>query len=118
VALTGELVTPGEEDTWAFEEDDDAEGADDGEGVAEAEAEAALVPGEVDVARDGEGADEELSCVGDGCEEEEGDGEETGAGLDACVFASGVEGADCEGVGLDWGELDPEAGAGVVALAW
>jgi len=76
VALTGELVTPGEEDTWAFEEDDDAEGADDGEGVAEAEAEAALVPGEVDVARDGEGADEELSCVGDGCEEEEGDGDD------------------------------------------
>lgn len=111
-------MTPGEEDAWAFEEDDDGVGVDDGEAEAEAEAEAALVPGKVDVARDAEGADEELTCVGDGCEEDEGEGEEVGAGLDACVFASGVEGADCEGVGLDWGELDSEAGTGVVALAW
>jgi hypothetical protein len=110
-------VTPGEEDAWAFEEEDDDGGVDDGEAEAEAEAEAALVSGEVDAARDGEGADEELSCVGDGCEEEEGEGEENGAGLDACVFAAGV-GADCETAGLDWGELDPEAGTGVVALAW
>lgn len=108
-------MTPGEEDTWAFEEDDVGEGVDDGE--AEAEVEAALVPGEVDVARDGEGADEELSCVVDGCEEGEGEGEEDAAALEACVFASGVKGADWEGVGLDWGELDSEAGTGVVALA-
>jgi hypothetical protein len=107
-------VTPGEEDAWAFEEEDDESGVDEGE----AEAEAALVPGEVDAARDGEGADEELSCVGDGCEEEEGEGEENGAGLDACVFAAGVEGAACETAALDWGELDSEAGTGVVALAW
>jgi len=113
VAPTDELVTPREEDDWAFEEeDDDGEGVDDGEG--EAEVEAALVPGEVDVAGDDEGVNE-LSCVG---EEEEGEGEEDAAGLDACVFASGVEGVDCEGVGLDWGELDSEAGTDVVALAW
>jgi hypothetical protein len=112
-------VTPGEEDAWAFKEEDDVgEGVDDGEAEAEAEVEPALVPGEVDAARDDEGADEALSCVGDGCEEDEGEGEENGAALDACVFASGVEGADCEGVGLDWGELDAEAGTGVVALAW
>ena len=88
--------------------------------MAEAEAEAALVPGAVDAARDGEEADEALACVGDGCEEGvgEGEGEETGAGLDACVFASGVEAAGCEGAGLDWGALDPEAATGVVALAW
>lgn len=110
-------MTPGEEDAWAFEEDDGVS-VDDGEAEAEAEAEAALVPGEVDVTRDAEGADEELSCVGDGCEEGEGEGEEVGAALDAWVFASGVEGADCEGMGLDWGELDSEAGTGVVALAW
>lgn len=111
-------MTPSEEDAWAFEEDDAAEGEGVDDAKGEAEAEAALVPGEVDAARDGEGADEELSCVGDGCEEGDGDGEETGAALDACVFASGVEGADCEGMGLDWGEFDPEAGAAVVALAW
>ena len=109
-------MTPGEEDAWAIEEDDVGDGVDDGE--AEAEVEAALVPGEVDVARDDEGDDEELSCVVEGCEEGEGEGEEEGATLEACVFASGVEGADWEGVGLDWGELDPEAGTGVVALAW
>ena len=80
-------MTPGEEDAWAFEEDDAAEGVDDGAAEAEAEAAAALVPGEVDAARDGEGADEELSCVGDGCAAEEGEGEETGAALDAWVFA-------------------------------
>jgi hypothetical protein len=107
-------VTPGEEDAWAFEEDDACAAVDDCAGEAEAEAEAALVPGAVDAARDGEGADEELSCVGAGCEEE-GEGEENGAGLDACVFALGV-GADCDGMGLDWGKLDPEA-MGVVALA-
>lgn len=88
---------------------DDAEA----EGEAEAEAEAALVPGDVDAARDGEGADEALSCVGDGCEEGVGVGEETVGGLDAWVFALGVEGADCEGAGID-----SEAGTGVVALAW
>ena len=97
------------------EEDDDSEGVDDGE----AEAEAALVPGEADAARDGEGADD-VSSVGVGCDEGEGEGvgvrEATGAGLDACVFASGVEGADCEGAGSDWGELD--SGATLVALAW
>lgn len=119
VAPTVERMKPDEEDAWTLErEDDDNAGVDDDKAEAEAAAEAALVPGEVDAARDGEGADEELSCVGDGCAEEEGAGEENGAALDACVFASGVKGADCDGVGLDWGELDPEAGTGVVALAW
>jgi hypothetical protein len=51
----------------------------------------ALVPGEVDVALDGEGTDEESSCVGDGEEEEEGEGEENGWGLDACVGAAARE---------------------------
>lgn len=111
------LTTPSEEDAWAFkEEEDDSEGVDDGEAVAEA----ALVLGKVDAARDGEGADDEVSSTGVGCEEGVGEGvgvgEETGAGLDASVFASGVEGADCEGAGSDWGELDSEAT--LVALAW
>jgi len=60
---------------------------DDGE----EEGEAALVPGEVDVSRVGEGEEE-----GDGCAVEEGEGEENGA-LDDCVFAL-EEGADCEGL--------------------
>jgi hypothetical protein len=113
-------MTPREEDTWAFEEedDDDDKGVDDGEG--EAEVEAALVAGEVDVARADEGADEELSCIeeeGDGEGDGEEEGEEDGAGLDACVFTSGVEGVDCAGAELDWGALDSETGTGVVALA-
>ena len=104
-------MTPGEEDTWAFEEeDDDVESVGDGE--EEVEAEAALVPGEVDVARDGEGAEEDLSCV-----TEEGEGEETGAGLDASEFALGIEGVDWEGMGLDWSELDREDATGVICLA-
>jgi hypothetical protein len=68
------------------EEEDDGEGVDDTEVEAEAEAEAALVDG----ARDGEGADEELPCVADSCEERGGRGEETRAGLNACVFASEI----------------------------
>jgi hypothetical protein len=51
----------------------------------------ALGPGEVDVGRDGEGTDKESSCVGDGSEEEEGEGEENGWGLDACVGAAARE---------------------------
>jgi hypothetical protein len=100
-------MTTGEDDNRALEEENDDDGSvDDGE--AEAEEEAALVLGEVEVARDDEGADEELSSVADGCEEKEGEGEENGCCEDACVAA-----ADCEGVGLD-----SEAGSDVVALAW
>ncbi len=110
------LVTPRVEDAWLFEvEDAVGEGVEDGE--REGDAEAALEPGEADVA--GACEEEEFSGVGEGEDcaegEAEGEGEETGAGLDACVFA-GEEAAGCEGAGFAWDE--PEAGAGVVALAW
>ena len=94
----------GEEDVWAFEERDE-EGATVDDSAAEEEA--ALVPGEDDTAaRDDEGADEELSCVADGCAEEEGEGEEN-AWEDAWVAA------ESEGMGID-----SDTGRGVVALAW
>jgi hypothetical protein len=95
-------MVPGEDDARALEENDDGAGVDD----SGAEEDAALVPGADDVGRDDGGADEELSCVAEGCEEEEGAGEEN-CWEDACVAA-----ADCEGVGLD-----SEAGADEAALA-
>jgi hypothetical protein len=97
------LMVPGEVDARALEEENDDDASVDD---TEAEEEAALVPGEVDVGGDDEGAGEELSRVADGCEEEEGEGEEN-AWEDACVAA-----ADCEGVGLD-----SEAESDVAALA-
>lgn len=95
-------MAPAEDDARTLEEENDDDASVDDSG---AEEEAALVPGEDDVGRDEGGADEELSSVVDGCEEEEGEGEEN-AWEDACVAA------DCEGVGLDSG-----AGSDVVALA-
>jgi hypothetical protein len=108
------LVTPRVEDAWLLEvEDAVGEAVDDGEAEGDAE-EAALEAGEADVAGGCE-EEEEFSGVGEDCAE--GEGEEAGAGLDAWVFAgAGEEAAGCEGVGFAWDE--PEAGAGVVALAW
>jgi mannose-6-phosphate isomerase-like protein (cupin superfamily) len=62
-APTDELVTRGEEDTWVFEEGEgEGEGEDDDVEVGVGGAE--VVPGEVDVAGDGEGEEEKLCGAG------------------------------------------------------
>lgn len=105
-------MTRREEAAGVFE----GEGEGDEDDGAREEVGAEVATGEGDVAADGEGEEEKLCGAGDDCEE--GAGEETAGGLDACEFTAeeggGWEGAT-EGGG---GGLDPLGAADTEALAW